>query len=365
MTIVGGVDIHRRQLTFDYVDLDTGEVVRGQVGPADRQQLAVWLRRFVGGGDVSFAVEAGTGWRYVVEEMTRAGLRPVLADPAETATLRGRKRRAKTDRADAKLLREALAAGRIPQCYIPPAYVLECRALLEAYQDLRREHTAWIQRIHAVLFHHGVPAVPTGELSGQNDRQRKLEAAQPHLTLAARIQVRIAADMLEAVEAPLDELRRELRRRSRQLRGARMLEQTIYGVGPITALALCCWLGGANRFSSSRQAVRFAGLDITVHSSDTRRAPGRLSRQGPPVLRWCLYEAGKAAARTRSPDHDYYATVKERVNGKRAALSQARRVVRHACHLLGALGDDAFTLVAHTAPARVTARRTRTLQPAA
>jgi transposase len=323
------------------------------------------LGRFAGVDEVSFAVEAGTGWRYVVEEMVRAGVTAVLAQPADMSTLRGPRRKAKTDRADAKLLRETLAAGRVPRCYVPPSHVLECRALLEAYQDLRREHTAWIQRIHAVLFHHGTPAVPAGDLSAATGRRRALAGAQAYLTTVAQTQVRIGADMLEVIEGHLDELRRELVRRSRQLRGARLLQQTIYGVGPITALALVCWLGGADRFTSSRQAVRFVGLDITVHSSDTKRSPGRLSRQGPSVLRWCLYEAGKLGARTGSPDHDYYASVKDRINGKRAALSQARRVVRHACHLLHHLGDDAFTLVAHTAPARVTARRTRIPQRAA
>jgi transposase len=84
---------------------------------------------------------------------------------------------------------------------------------------------------------------------------------------------------------------------------------------------------------------------MTVHSSDGKRSPGRLSRQGPPVLRWCLYEAGKTSARTSAPEHRYYAQVKERVDGKRAALSQARRIVRQACHLLTALGDDAFAAV--------------------
>ena len=82
-----------------------------------------------------------------------------------------------------------------------------------------------------------------------------------------------------------------------------------------------------------------------MHSSDGKRSPGRLSRQGPPVLRWCLYEAGKTSARTSAPDHHYYAQVKERVDGKRAALSQARRIVRQACHILTALGDDAFATV--------------------
>jgi hypothetical protein len=32
-----------------------------------------------------------------------------------------------------------LAEGRLPECWIPPARILECRALLELYNDLRRE----------------------------------------------------------------------------------------------------------------------------------------------------------------------------------------------------------------------------------
>jgi transposase len=44
-----------------------------------------------------------------------------------------------------------LAEGPLPECWIPPARILECRTLLETYHDLRAEHTAWVQRIHAVL----------------------------------------------------------------------------------------------------------------------------------------------------------------------------------------------------------------------
>ena len=44
MTIVGGLDIHRKQLTFDYPGTVTGEVKRGQVAPADRAHLRSWLR---------------------------------------------------------------------------------------------------------------------------------------------------------------------------------------------------------------------------------------------------------------------------------------------------------------------------------
>jgi len=136
MSIVGGFDIHRKQITFDYVDTVTGQVSRGQVTSADRRQLAAWLERFAEVDEVAFAVEACTGWRYVVDELRRAGVVAHLAEPADTAAARGRKKHAKTDRRDARLIRELLEQDRLPHCYIPPGEVLEYRALLELYHDL-------------------------------------------------------------------------------------------------------------------------------------------------------------------------------------------------------------------------------------
>jgi transposase len=60
MPIVGGLDIHRKQLTFDYLDTGTGEVKRGQIAPADRAHLRAWLARFAGRDDVAFALEGCT-----------------------------------------------------------------------------------------------------------------------------------------------------------------------------------------------------------------------------------------------------------------------------------------------------------------
>ncbi len=60
--------------------------------------------------------------------------------------------------------------------------------------------------------------------------------------------------------------------------------RTATGVGEITADALRAELGDPRRFSSSRKAVRHAGLDITVYPSDGKRPPGKLSRQGSPLL---------------------------------------------------------------------------------
>jgi transposase len=343
MPIVGGLDIHRKQLTFDYLDTVTGEVRRGQIAPADRAHLRAWLARFAGRDDVAFAVEGCTGWRYVGEELAAAGIAAHVGEPADTATARGRKRHAKTDKTDSRHLRVLLAEGRLPECWIPPAQILEYRALLETYHDLRREHTAWVQRIHAVFFHQGAPRLGEGALRTEQGLAGLRAAAAACLSPAGQLQVDTALDMLAAIEARMEMLRKRLRDAARHLTGAKVLAAQLYGVGPITALALTCWLAGEGRFSSSRKAVRFAGLDITVWSSDRKGPPGRLSRQGPPVLRWAVYEAGKTHARASAPDHGYYAAVKDRKNSKRAALSEARKIVRQACHILTELGDDALT----------------------
>jgi transposase len=269
MSIVGGLDIHRKQITFDYLDVDTGQVWRGQITPADRAHLAAWLaQRFdpTGDGPVELALEAGTGWRYVAEELARAGAIAHLGEPAETAALRGPKRRAKTDKADARHLRELLATGRLPECWVPPAHVLECRALLETYHALRVAHTAWTQRVHAVLFHQGTVALGAGALSTAEGLARLEHLADTQLSAAGRLQVQTALAMLGAVDQQRGIVGRQVLAASRHLHGARVLQQRLYGVGPMTALAFTCWLGGAGRFSSARKAVRFCGLDVTVYA---------------------------------------------------------------------------------------------------
>jgi transposase len=186
--------------------------------------------------------------------------------------------------------RLAAAAGRwpLPECWVPPGHILECRALLELYHDLRAEHTAWVQRIHAVFFHQGAPQLGAGALRTGRGAAAVRAAAAACLSPAEQLQVATALDMLACLEGQLGELRRRLVDTARHLTGARVLSARLYGVGPVTALAMTAWLGGAGRFSSSRKAVRFAGLDITVCSFDGKRSPGHLSRQGPAVLRWAV-----------------------------------------------------------------------------
>src|SRR5262249_18900136 len=190
----------------------------------------------------------------------------------------------------------------------------------------------------------GGPPRGEGAVRTEQGLEALRAAAAAHLSPAGQQQVATAVDMLAATEAQLGPLRHQLADAARHLTGAKVLAERLYGAGPRTGLALTCWLGGADRVSSSAKARRFTGLDITGHPSDRQGPPGRLSGQGPPVLRWAVYEAGKTHARAAAPGHGYYATIADRKNTKRAALPEARKIVRQACHILTELGDDALTI---------------------
>ena len=337
MTMIGGLDVHRKQITFDYVDGD-GLVRCGQICPATRTTWRAWLAEHCPDSNAEFALEGCTGWRYVVEELAAAGAVAHLGDPAETAALRGRKKRAKTDRADARLLRTLLMQGRFPESWIPPTHVLEIRNLGRLYCTLMDERRAWQQRIHAQLFHQGCPPV-TALLSAAG--REALACAE--LSAAGRQYVDTALRHIDELTGEIEPLRAQLIGFGRRQRGCQALQRH-YGVGWLCAVIMWAEIGDARRFSSSDQLVRFAGLDITVYSSDDKSSPGHLSRQGSPELRWAAFEAAKCAARRSSPDYAYYHRIaaRPRGNGKDPTLAVERKLLRRCYHALRDLGDAAL-----------------------
>ncbi len=331
--VVMGLDQHRAQITADWVDTATGELGRQRVAPGDRIAVRQFLARF-SGRQLEVALEATTGWRFVVEELDAVGAVAHLAEPAQASALRGNKRRAKTDRADARHLRELLMSGRLPESWIAPAHLLDLRAQVRLRHALVDQRGEWLQRVQAVLYHHGLPQ--RGALLRRAGREW-LERAP--LAPLAREQVGVALAMVDAADRQMNPIDQELRALGRRQPGARAL-QAHYGIGPLISVVILAELGDTRRFSSSREAVRYAGLDVTVHQSDKRRSPGHLSRQGPPALRWALFEAAQCARRKSSPDRPYYEQAAARLGSNRACLAVARKLLKRSYHTLRELGEE-------------------------
>ena len=289
-------------------------------------------------------MEGCTGWRYVAEELAAAGVAAHLGEPADTAAARGRKRHAKTDKTDSRHLRTLLAEGRLPECWIPPAHILEYRALLETYHDLRREHTAWVQRIHAVFFHQGAPPLGEGALRTEQGLAALRAAAAAHLSPAGQLQVATALDMLAAIEARME-------RAAHAAARCRPASDRREGAGRAAVWGRPGHRAGADLLAGRSGPVLLLPQGGPVHRAGHHRLllrPQRTRPGGCPGRdrRCCAGRSMRPARPTpalRPPTTRYYAAVKDRKNSKRAALSEARKIVRQACHILTELGDDALT----------------------
>ena len=286
-------------------------------------------------------MEGCTGWRYVVEELAAAGWAAHLADPAETARLRGPKKRAKTDRADARLLRTLLLEGRFPESWIPPAHVLETRTLGRLYCALMDERRAWQQRIHAQLFHQGCP--PIKALLTEAGREA---LATAELSATGRQYVDTALRRIDELTAEIDPVRRQLVNFARRQVGCQALQARQYGVGWLCAAIMWAEIGDARRFHQLRSAGAVCRAWIspcTPRTANARRGicPGRAPRScgGPRSRR---LSARPAAVPRITPITSGWPPAPD--SGKNPTLAVERKILRRSYHTLRELGDAALAM---------------------
>ena len=241
-----------------------------RTGPGFVAGLSTSWRRELHGGSVAVAVEGCTGWRYVVEEIIAAGFEAHVAEPADTQAARGRKKHAKTDRSDARLMRELLQSGDLSESWIPPEAVLEWRERVRLYKTLLDQRRMWIQRIHAELFQHGV-SLPEGQIASPPNPGLAGRRQAVQLTAAARQRITVGYHILDATDAMRLPLRADLERFAQRQPACKALTAAHYGIGPLTAVVVWAELGDCQRFSRSMQVVRHTGLDVTVDQSDRHR----------------------------------------------------------------------------------------------
>lgn len=332
--VYAAVDIHKALFQAAVFDSDSGELKEQRL-QATREALADWAMPLRG---VVFAVaiEATTGWRWVARELSALGIEVRLVDPAQARALRGRTRRPKTDRLDARWLVLLLAKEMLPEAWRAPEEIQELRDKTRLRLALAHDRTRWAQRLHALLQHEGWPCAKSRLLTKSGQRW----LTELPLSPSARAQVEVYLRLLAALEAEKRQLEQELRDFARSDRRCRALE-TIYGVGPVLACHLLAELGDVRRFHRARQAIRLAGLDPVVSESGESRRRGRLAKQGSPQLRYCLVEAAQHGHRPQSPDYTLYQRTRRRAGGQIAVLTVARKIGRRAYHVLHELDQAA------------------------
>jgi transposase len=241
-----------------------------------------------------------------------------MGDAAKIRAMEVRKQ--KTDRRDAELLLTLLVEGRFPQIWVPSLEQRDTRQLLLHRHKLVSVRRQIKNQLQHLALNQGVQQ--KWKLWTQKGRQLLEELPLTGWTAKRRAD---DLELLEQLNRSIAELDTAVQQAAAQDPVAQLL-QTHPGVGPITALAFVLTLGKIDRFAHSKKVVSYLGLNPAEHSSGGRQRLGSISKQGNPMLRSLLVEAGQSSARLVPELKRAYQRLKHRKHSGVAKVMVARKL---------------------------------------
>ena len=308
-----GCDFHPSFQQIAMVDTETGEHIERRLMPGEAEQF---YRALPPGVVVGMEACGNTLW--FERLLGRLGHQLWQGNAAKIRAMEVRKQ--KTDRRDAELLLQLLLEDRFPRIWVPSLEQRDVRELLlhrHKLVGMRRQvktqlqHLALnqgVQRKYKLWTVAGRKLLEELQLTGWTAQRRKE-----------------LLGLLDDLEQRVGKLDQAVMEASKKDPVAQLL-QTHPGVGPITALAYSLTLGDISRFEHSRQVVSYLGLNPSEHSSGGRQRLGSISKQGNPMLRSLLVEAGQTAARLVPELKRAYQRLKHRKHSAVAKVMVARKL---------------------------------------
>jgi transposase len=314
MKIVG-CDLHTRYQQIAMLDTETGELVERRLEHESGEARAFYAAL---PAPVRVGIEATGHTRWFERMLAELGHELWIGDAAQIRASMVRKQ--KTDARDAAHLLDLLLNERFPRIWRPTLAERDLRQLVWHRQKLVWMRNAVGNQLHALAMGEGVC------------RKKKLFTKKGRAELESLALGSWASHRRQELLRMLDDLDQSLQ----QLDGAvqQQAEQnaeavrlmTHPGVGPVTSLAFVLTIGPVARFERSKQVVSYLGLNPREHSSGGRQRLGAISKQGNPMMRSLLVEAGHTAARLDPELRQDYQRLKLRRGSGVAKVAMARKL---------------------------------------
>jgi transposase len=353
-----GLDVHKDSVV-GCVRIQQDDRVRHEVrtfGTTTRElmELAGWLRD---NGCVHAVLEStGIYWKPVWHVLVGAGLKLVLANAEHVRNVPGRK----TDVKDAVWLADLLAHGLVASSFVPPEPIGELRDLTRT----RRQRVRHVQRLQKTLEDANVKldsvisdvlgksgrAMVESLIAGQTDpvelvklassrlhapREQIVEALRGRVTPHHRLMLRLHLEQVDATDATIADIDREVERLLETFRAQVTILQTMPGVGALLASTLLAEIGSdMKQFPTAAQLVSWAGLCPQLRESAGKRKSTRV-RKGAPWLKPVLVQAAWSAVRKKdSYLRAQFYRLKSRRGPKKAIVAVAASMLKAAFHML-------------------------------
>jgi transposase len=316
LMILVGCDLHTRKQQVALLNTDTGEL-RDQelshVGDAVEHFYAALPP------PVTVGIES-TGYSLWFHALLQRLGHTILV--GETAKIRAMVvRKTKTDRRDARHLRDLLKDDRFPLVWIPDPTTRDLRALVKHRLRLVRIRTMIKNGLHAIALNQRLALGPS-LWSRQGLAQLQALVLLPH-TCRRRDD---SLELLQWLNGHIDELDRQVATAAAADPNARRL-MTHPGVGAVTALTTVLVLGPVARFPDSKHVVSYIGLAPAVNASADKYRLGHITKQGSALLRWVLGQAAPLATRGDADLKRVYFAVLRRRGRPKAKVALARRLL--------------------------------------
>lgn len=213
--------------------------------------------------------------------------------------------RAKTDKADARMIAD-YAVSQQPVLWSPPAaYVLELQHMEAFVQQLHKQHTAFKGQQEAFEA--------SGSMSQQMGKALKKMLSDIEQQIAKAEQ-----DMEDIISRYHNDLLVQL--------------TSIPGIGKKTAIALIILSNGFKKFENYKQLCAYIGLSPRIFESGSSvRGKARICKMGMSRVRAMLYVCAWSAKRYNKACKDLYDRLVEKGKAKRLALiAVANKLIRQA-----------------------------------
>jgi len=324
-----GLDLSRKRLDWQALERDGDRVAIGAV-PPDRDGLAKLVERLGDAEPVRAVIESMTGARFVHDQLELRGWDVRIADAVKARGIAPLA--CKTDKIDCWVLAELARRDLVPEIWLPDPAVRADHERARFRLHLVEHRSSLKNRVHALLFQHGIP---NGHrvLFGAGGRRLLDRLALPEpwaSTLAASLA------LIDTLDEQIDGCERELRRLGADHPYIPLLT-TLPGVAWILGYTIASEIGDIDRFPTPRKLVGYTGLCPRVEQSGERDRRGPLRKNGPNYLRWALIEAAHTAGRDPR-----YRPIVERMRARHgrkrgskiAAIEIARRQTEAIWHML-------------------------------
>ena len=337
-----GMDVHR---SFAQIAVVEDRLVRdeGRIGVRP-EDLRAWAVEFLEPDD-EIALEATTNSDAIATMLREVVARVVVSNPRKTRAIAEAK--VKTDKVDARILAQLLAADFLPETWVADDRTRRRRRLVAQRTHLVKQRTRLKNRVHAILSRNLVPTCPHADLFGGIGRrwlsQQALPADERRSVDALLRQIDFHSDELAAVDRDIaiDAIDDAVI--------ARLM--TVPGINVTVAMSIMAAVGDFSRFESPDRLVSYLGLNPKVSQSGNSAAKhGRISKAGRAQARGMLIEAAFSASRAPGPLRAFYRRIKDRRGFQVATVATARKMVVLCWHLITKGEDYAFarpSLVAH------------------